>query len=63
MRLKSGRNEDIRTYASARRIYLYEVAEHLGMSESALYYHLRGKLNEERRQRIMTAIDELAQSR
>ena len=63
MRLKSGRNEDIRIFASAKRVYMYELAEHLGMSESALYYHLRGKLNEERRTKILQAIDELAQSR
>jgi len=52
-------NQDIRNLILSERLRNWEVAEVVGISDSRFSVWLRTPLNEERKQRILKAIDEL----
>ena len=56
-------NDDIRQAARTHRIYLYEVAEQLGVSESAFCRRLRNELDEIEKEKIFRIISEIAAER
>ena len=53
-------NQDIRKHAKDKGVFLYEVADSLGISEPTLTRWLRGKLTAERKTDILNAIDSVA---
>lgn len=53
------KNNDIRQMIRVLRLHHYEVAEHIGISETTFCVWLRSELTEERRSRVMKAIEEL----
>jgi transcriptional regulator with XRE-family HTH domain len=52
-------NDDIRLFVRQKGLYLYEVAEQLGISEITLSRWLRKPLKEEKKQAIIKAVNEL----
>ena len=54
------RNLDVRNYAKQKGVYLYEVAEVLGISEPTLMRWLRTNLTDERKAAMIEAIDRVA---
>lgn len=54
------RNLDIRSYAKQKGVYLYEVAEFLGISEPTITRRLRTKLSNERKAELIETIDRVA---
>lgn len=52
-------NEDIRKMLKARRIYMWQVAKVLGVSESTLIRWMREELKTEKKKKIIEAIDSL----
>lgn len=54
------RNLDIRSYAKQKGVYLYEVAEFLGISEPTITRRLRTKLSNERKTELIETIDRVA---
>ena len=54
-------NSDIRQAISASGLYLWQVAEALGMADSSFSRKLRCELSDDYKQRIYQAIDELKQ--
>ena len=50
---------DIRQMIRVLRLHHYEVAERIGISETTFCVWLRSELTEERRSRVMKAIEEL----
>ncbi len=53
-------NEDIRRAISEKRLFNYEVAEKLGVSEFTFARWLRYELSEEKKELVINAINELA---
>lgn len=53
-------NEDIRRAISEKRLFNYEVAEKLGVSEFTFARWLRYELSEEKKELVLNAINELA---
>ncbi len=53
-------NQDIRKHARDRGVFIYEVAESLGISEPTMTRWLRGKLTADRKTDILNAIDRVA---
>ena len=53
------KNNDIRQMIRVLRLHHYEVAERIGISETTFCVRLRSELTEERRSRVMKAIEEL----
>lgn len=53
-------NQNIRDHAKNRGVFMYEVAESLGISEPTMTRWLRGKLTTERKASILNAIDLVA---
>ena len=54
------RNLDVRSYAKEKGVYLYEVAEVLGISEPTIMRWLRTELTDERKAAMIEAIDRVA---
>ncbi|MBS0937411.1 hypothetical protein [Lactiplantibacillus plantarum] len=54
-------NFELRNAISRCRLRYWEVAEKVGISDSRLSVWLRTPLNEERKARVLKAIDELTQ--
>lgn len=54
------KNLDIRAAARGKGVYLYEVAEIMGISEPTLMRWLRADLMDERKAAILEAIDKVA---
>lgn len=54
-------NFELRNAISRYRLRYWEVAEKVGISDSRLSVWLRTPLNEERKARVLKAIDELTQ--
>lgn len=52
-------NIDIRQIIKAHRLHHYEIADHIGISESTFCVWLRNELTGERREKVMRAIEEL----
>ena len=53
------KNNDIRQMIRVLRLHHYEVAERIGISETTFCVWLRSELTEERRSRVMNAIEDL----
>lgn len=53
------KNNDIRQMIRVLRLHHYEVAERISISETTFCVWLRSELTEERRSRVMKAIEEL----
>lgn len=53
-------NETIKNYAKQNRVRLWEVAERLGIQDSALSRKLRKELPQEEKEKILTVIENLA---
>jgi len=58
-----GSNEDIKLLAAGKGIRLWQVAEHLGITEFTLSRWLRRELPSEKKDLIMVAIKTLSQER
>lgn len=56
-------NNDIRAKAKEKGVYLWEVAEGLGILDAALSRKMRHELPQEEKERIFKIIDEIAASR
>ena len=56
-------NKEIRNAAGGYGLKLWQVAEAIGMNESAFSRKLRRELPQEEKQRILAAIDRLAQEK
>jgi uncharacterized tellurite resistance protein B-like protein len=58
------KNADIRDYAKAKNVYLYEVAEQLGYSFSTAFTRdLQRELSADRKAEVIAIIDSIAKSR
>lgn len=57
------RNEDIRAMARKNGVYLYEIAEVLGVSEPTFIRWLRKELSESKKSDVRTAIDIIVEQR
>lgn len=57
------KNEDIRTKAQQNSIYLYEIAEVLGVSEPTFNRWLRKELSEKMKADVYAAIDIISEQR
>lgn len=57
------RNEDIRTAAKQKKIYLYEIADALGVSEPTFNRWLRKELSEKQKADVYVAIDIIAEQK
>lgn len=53
-------NQDIRKHARSKGVFLYEVADLLGISEPTMTRWLRRKLTNDRKATILNAIDRVA---
>ncbi len=57
------RNEDIRTAAKQKKIFLYEIADALGVSEPAFNRWLRKELSAPKKIEVYAAIDLIVEQR
>lgn len=57
------RNEDIRSAARQKKIYLYEIADALGVSEPTFNRWLRKELSETKKADMLAAIEIIAEKR
>lgn len=57
------RNEDIRAIAHLKKVYLYEIADALGVSEPTFNRWLRKELSENKKADIRSAIDIISEQR
>lgn len=57
------RNEDIRAMARQKKVYLYEIAEVLGVSEPTFIRWLRKELSENKKADVRAAIDIISEQR
>lgn len=56
-------NSDIRARAKAKRVYLWEIANKLHVSEMTMTRKLRKELSDTEKQQIFAIIDEIASER
>lgn len=54
------RNEEIKNYIRTRRVAFWQVAEKIGIADTTFSRLLRYPIDENRRQQIIEAVDELA---
>ena len=54
-------NEDIKNLIKKKRLFQYEVADAMGISEGYLTTILRRPLSDERRKKVLTAITKLTE--
>lgn len=54
------KNTDVRQYAKSRSIYLWQIAEALGISEPTMTRRLRTELSEQDKQTFKRIINELS---
>lgn len=57
------KNLDVRRMLKDRRVYMWEVAERLGIHEITLYRWFRQELPEDKKARIRSAVDEIVRAR
>lgn len=55
------KNKEVRTRIKQARLMNWEVAEKVGISDSRFSVWLRTPLNDERKKRVLKAIDELTE--
>ena len=53
------RNNDIRAAAKENRVYLYEIAEKIGISEPTFIRRMRKELSDAIRAKVFAAIEEI----
>ena len=53
-------NEKVKAFAKEKKVYLWRVAERMGIQDSALSRKLRNELHEEEKQKILAIIEALA---
>ena len=56
-------NNDIRTYAKGKSVYLWEVAEEMGILDASLSRKLRHELPQDEKERIFKIIDTIAEKK
>lgn len=56
-------NLEIRKAASDKKVFLWQVAEQIGVTDFTLSRKLRRELNSEDKEKIMAAIDQIAAAR
>ena len=56
-------NTDVRAYAKSKRVFMYEIANALGISEMTLIRKLRQELSEPDKQYYIDLIDSIAAKR
>ncbi|MBB5185409.1 dissimilatory sulfite reductase (desulfoviridin) alpha/beta subunit [Faecalicoccus acidiformans] len=61
--MKEKRNLDIRNKLKETEIYLWEVADKLGISETHFVRKMRYELPEEEKEKILSIIDEIVRER
>lgn len=54
------KNVEIRTLIKCKRLYFYEIAAKIGISEFTFTRWLREELDEDKRKRVLNAINELS---
>lgn len=54
------KTEELKNLIKKRRLYHWEIAREIGVSEFTLSRWLRGELSEERQEQILEAIDKLS---
>lgn len=59
-RKTNGRNADIRNYAKEKNVYLWEIAERLGIYDMQFSRMLRYEIPEEERSKIFRIIDDIS---
>lgn len=57
------KNKELKSYAKAKGVYLYELAEGLEMTDSTLFRHLRHEFSGEKLAKAKAVIDRIAESR
>ena len=57
------RNNDVRLAAKENRVYLYEIAEKLGVSEPTFIRWLRKELDEPTKRKALAAIEQIRRER
>ena len=57
------KNKELKNYAKSKGVYLYELAEGLGMTDSTLFRHLRHEFSDEKLAKAKAVIDRIAESR
>lgn len=57
------KNADIKTYAKKCGVYLYELADGLGIADTTLSKWLRKEFDESRKNECMKKIDEIAEAK
>ena len=53
-------NDKVKAFAKEKKVYLWRVAEYMGIQDSALSRKLRKELPPEEKQKILEAIESLA---
>lgn len=56
-------NQKIRSYAKEKNVWLWEIAEQVGVNDGNFSRKLRRELPDEERERIMQIIDEIHKNR
>ena len=56
-------NKDVRNYAKSKKVFLYQIAELLNVSESAFIKSLRKEQNKETKESLFKIIDMIAKER
>ena len=56
-------NENLKTYAKEREVFLWQIADRLSLQDSNFSKKLRRELPEEERERILAIIDQIAAER
>lgn len=60
---KKQSNVDVRSYADENEVYLYEVANELGLSSNYFYMTLRFELDESKKAELFAIIDGIKKGR
>lgn len=56
-------NKDVRNYAKSKKVYLYQIAELLNVSESTFIKKLRKELDDETKKSLFKIIDMIVKER
>lgn len=56
-------NKDLRNYAKSKKVYLYQIAELLNVSESTFIKKLRKELDDETKKSLFKIIDMIVKER
>ena len=56
-------NKDVRNYAKSKKVYLYQIAELLNVSESTFIKRLRKEFDKETKESLFKIIDMIAKER